>query len=145
MEGDGVLVPEAPVEVRDPGDDLGEVPVLPRPAVREIDERTDEPAPFVGLGGGDVLDLPDGEVDAVDAEPLGDEAKRRDDAPVRVVNGHREATRPDAGSAQQLPHRGVAVRAVPGALQGDDRLLVGERRRPYLDAQTRSQSFQTGS
>ena len=94
---------------------------------------------------GHVLELSGGELDAADPESFRDEAERRDDPPGRRVGGDGEPIRAYAGPAEQLADGGVALLAVSVALQRDDLLLVGGRGGTDLDAQTRSQSFQTGS
>ena len=126
-DGEGVLVAEEPVEVRDPDHHAEQVTALGRPAVRPAHQSPDQAATLVRRVGGHQVDLPGGERDRAGAVADPDllvEQQGGGDHPVAVDD---DRARTVAG-VRVLHHQPVVDRVVgvaTGREQRTDLLVVG--------------------
>lgn len=107
-----------------------------RPGVHAVHLRADQAAALVGGVGGDVLDPPRGDVEALHARRGRAEAERGHDP--LAVDDDRPAGRTDTRIGEEHAQAALLVVAVRGQRQRDDLLQVRWRRRAQHEAAVES-------
>ena len=130
---EAVAVAEPPVQVRDAGDELGQVASGRRAPVVPVELGPHQAAALeVGVGG-HVLDLAARELDAVEHHPMGQQATGRHDAPRRLLLDHHPVGK-GGRIAQMGPHPRLVGGPEGAHFEGHDGLDVGGSGRSQREA-----------